>query len=152
VRKDYKPYWSNEMQKTHDTLTRTREEAETNPSQENNIKLLESKFKAKHLRTKLECQRRGWREKTTSLNMEKDTTKLWNLTKTLNDEGSKSQKITLEDQGRTITGKAAANGYEKESNTNIPLARKKEVRAEEREREQKQLHMTSCRMTSQCRS
>jgi hypothetical protein len=44
--------------------------------------------------------------------MEKDTTKLWNLTKTLNDEGSKSQKITLEDQGRTITGKAAANGYE----------------------------------------
>ena len=69
--------------------------------------------------------------------MEKDTTKLWNLTKALNDEGSKGQKITLEDQGRTITGKAAAKGYEKESNTNIPLAHKKEVRAEERERENK---------------
>ena len=39
VRKDYKPYWSNEMQKTHDELTRAREKAETNSSLENNIKL-----------------------------------------------------------------------------------------------------------------
>jgi hypothetical protein len=60
VRKDYKPYWSNEMQKTHDALTKAREEAETNPSQENNINLQQRK--AKHLRTELECQR--WREKT----------------------------------------------------------------------------------------
>ena len=129
------------MQKTHDALTRAREEAETNPSQEN-IKLQQSK--AKHLRTKLECQRRGWREKTPSLNIEKDTTKLWNLTKALNDEGSKDQQITLEDEGRTITGKAASNafakGYETESNTNIPLARKKEVRAEERERTKTAAH------------
>ena len=124
------------MQKTHDVLTRTREEGETNPSQENNIKLQESK--AKHLIAKLECQRKGWREQTSSLDMEQDTTKLLNLTKALNDEG---QKITLEDEGRTITCKAAANAfakvYETESNTNIPLARKKEVRAEERERENK---------------
>jgi hypothetical protein len=52
-----------------------------------------------------------------------------------NDEG---QKITLEDEGRTITCKAAtnafANGYETEINTNIQLSRKKEVRAEERDR------------------
>jgi hypothetical protein len=43
-----------------------------------------------------------------------------------NDEG---QKITLEDEGRTITCKTATNafvnGYETEINTNIPLARKK---------------------------
>ena len=56
-------------------------------------------------------------------------TKLWNLTKALNDEESKGQKITLEDEGKTITGKAASKafvkGYETESNTNIPLARKK---------------------------
>ena len=113
------------MQKTHDALTKAREEAETNPSQENNIKLQQRK--AKHLRTELECQR--WREKTSSLNIEKDTTKLWNLTKALNDEESKGQKITLEDEGKTITGKAASKavvkGYETESNTNIPLARKK---------------------------
>ena len=60
-------------------------------------------------------------------------------TKALDDEGSKGQKITLEDEGRTITGKVAANtfanGYETESNTSIPLVRTKEVRAEERERE-----------------
>jgi hypothetical protein len=68
------------MQKKHDTLTRAREEAETNPSQENNIKLQQSK--AKHLRTKLESQRRGWREANmSSLNMKKDTSMLWNLTK-----------------------------------------------------------------------
>jgi hypothetical protein len=49
------------MQKKHDAVTRAREEAETNHSQENNIKLQQSK--ATHLRTKVECQRRGWREK-----------------------------------------------------------------------------------------
>ncbi|CAG2245306.1 unnamed protein product [Mytilus edulis] len=142
VRKDYKPYWSNEIQETHDALTRAREEAESNPSQENNIKLQQSK--AKHLKTKLECQRRGWREKTSSLNMEKDTTKLWNLTKALNDEGSKGQKITLEDEGKTITGKAAANAFAKGnkevSNTNIPTSRKKEIRTEIRERQKTPAH------------
>jgi hypothetical protein len=62
-------------------------------------------------------------------------------TKALDDEGSKGQKITLEDEGITITSKAAANtlakGYETESNTGIPLVRTKEVRAKERERENK---------------
>ena len=135
VRKDYKPYWCDEIKKTHDTLTRAREEAEANPSQENNTKLQYTK--AKNLRTKLQCQRQGLREKTSSLNMEKDTKKLWNLTKALNDEGSKGNKITLEDEGITITGKAAANvfakGYEAESNINIPLSRKEEVRQDERD-------------------
>ncbi|KAK7113996.1 hypothetical protein V1264_000134 [Littorina saxatilis] len=136
VRKDYIPYWSDELQKTHDALTRMREEAETNPSQENNIKLQESK--AKHLKTKLECKRRGWREKTAGLNMEKDTTKLWKLTRALNEEGNKGQKITLEEEGRTLTGKAAANAfaqaYRGESDTTIPLPLQKEVRTEIRER------------------
>lgn len=136
VRKDYKPYWSNEIQATHDALTQAREDAELNPSQENNIKL--QKCKAKHLRTKLECQRKGWREKTSSMDMEKDTKKLWNLTKALNDEGSKGEKITLLVEGQTATGKDAANefakGYEAESNTDIPISRKKEVRTELRER------------------
>ena len=66
------------------------------------------------------------------------------MTKALNGEGSKGQKVTLEDEGRTITGKAAANaftkGYEIESNTNIPLARKKEVKAEEIERTKTPAH------------
>ena len=116
-------YTHDELEKTHDALTRAREEAETNPCQENNIKLQESK--ARHLRTKLECKRRGWREKTAGLNLEKDTTKLWKLTRALNDEGTKGQKITLEEEGKTLTGKTAANvfaqAYAKESDTTIPL-------------------------------
>ena len=51
VRKDYIPYWTEELQNTHDALTRAREEAEKTPSQENNIRLQQSK--AKHLRTLL---------------------------------------------------------------------------------------------------
>ena len=70
---DYKPCLCDEIKKTHDALTRTREEAEANPSQENNTKLQHTK--AKHLRTKLQCQRLGWREKTSSLNMETNTNK-----------------------------------------------------------------------------
>ncbi|VDI25181.1 Hypothetical predicted protein [Mytilus galloprovincialis] len=106
--------------------SRAREEAESNPSQENNIKLQQSK--AKHLKTKLECQRRGWREKTSSPNMEKDTIKLWNLTKALNDEGKKAAAI------------AFAKGYEEVSNTNIPTSRKKEIRTEIGERQKTPAH------------
>jgi hypothetical protein len=40
-------------------------------------------------------------------------TKLWNLKIALNDEESKGQKITLEDEGRTITGKAASKAFVK---------------------------------------
>jgi adenylyl- and sulfurtransferase ThiI len=129
VRKDYKPYWSSEIQATHEGLTRARHDAELNFSQENSIKL--QKCKAKHLRTKIECQRRGWNEKTSSMDMEKRyKKKLWNLTKALNDEGSKGEKITLEVKGETTIGKVAVNefakGYEKESNTDIQPSRKKE--------------------------
>ena len=62
--------------------------------------------------------------------MEKDTTKLWKLTKALNDEGSKGQKITLEQEGKNLTGKGAANAfasnYAKESDITIPCHMQKE--------------------------
>lgn len=136
ARKDYTPYWTSELQKAHDALTEARQEAESYPSQENNIKLQERK--AKFLRTKLESKRRSWREKTASLNMEKDTTKLWRLTKALNEESTKGHKITLEDEENTLTGRAAANNfaraYAAESNITIPQHRKKEIRSEEKER------------------
>ena len=66
VRKDYKPYWCDEIQQTHDSLTRTKEVAEANPNQENNIKLQHSK--ARQLKTNHQCQKLGWTEKTSSLN------------------------------------------------------------------------------------
>lgn len=136
VRKDYTPYWTPALQTAHDNLTRAREEAEHSPSQENNIKLQQSK--AQYLKTKLECTRKSWREKTAKMNMERDTTKLWRLTRALNDEGNREQKITLEKDGKILTGKTAANtfaeAYAQESNTTIPRQLEKEVRVEEKER------------------
>nr|KAG5710141.1 hypothetical protein BaRGS_006660 [Batillaria attramentaria] len=136
VRKNYTPYWTAELQRTHDELSKAREEAETNPSQDNNIKLQETK--AKFLRKKSEAQRRSWREKTAGLNMERETTKLWRLTRALNDEGTKGQKITLEEDGKTLTGKTAANAfaqaYAQASNTPIPQLLLKDIRREEKER------------------
>nr|KAG5689418.1 hypothetical protein BaRGS_017936 [Batillaria attramentaria] len=136
VRKDYTPYWTPALQTAHDNLTRAREEAEHSPNQENNTKLQQSK--AQYLKTKLECIRKSWRDKTAKLNMERDTTKLWRLTRALNDEGIREQKITLEKDGKNLTGKTAANAfaeaYAQESNTTIPRQLEKEVRVEEKER------------------
>ncbi|VDH94109.1 Hypothetical predicted protein [Mytilus galloprovincialis] len=79
---------------------------------EDNIKLQLSK--AKHLKTKLKSVREEDREKkTSSVNMEKETKKLWNLKKALNDEGSKGQKITLEVEKKTTTGKPTSKLYVK---------------------------------------
>ena len=142
VRKDYTPYWTPTLQNAHDNLTRAREEAEHSPSQENNIKL--QQCKAQYLKTKLECTRKSWRDKTAKLNMERDTTKLWRLTRALNDEGNREQKITLEKDGKTLTGKTAANAFAKayaqESNTTIPKQLEKEVRQEEKERTTTEAH------------
>ncbi|PVD19087.1 hypothetical protein C0Q70_21646 [Pomacea canaliculata] len=70
--------------------------------------------------------------------MERDTTKLWRLTKALNDEGNKGQKITLEEDGQTLTDKVAANAfaqaYATESSITIPPHLQKEFRKEEKER------------------
>ena len=142
VTKDYTPYWSNELQQSHDTLTKAREDAEREPSNENNINL--QQCKAKHLRTKLECKRKSWREKTASLNMERDTRKLWNLTRKLNEEDSRDHRITLQDEEKSLTGKAAANAFvkafENESNVDIPQALKKEIRKEQRNQEKGPVH------------
>ena len=64
--------------------------------------------------------------------MEKDTTKLWKLTQALNDEGTKGQKITLEEEGKTLTGRRAADTFAKESDTQIPQHLQKEMRKEEK--------------------
>nr|KAG5700821.1 hypothetical protein BaRGS_024207 [Batillaria attramentaria] len=70
--------------------------------------------------------------------MERETTKLWRLTRALNDEGTKGQKITLEEDGKTLTGKTAANAfaqaYAQASNTPIPQLLRKDIRREEKER------------------
>ncbi|PVD24867.1 hypothetical protein C0Q70_15356 [Pomacea canaliculata] len=80
--------------------------------------------------------------------MERDTTKLWRLTKALNDEGNKGQKITLEEDGQTLTDKAEANAfaqaYAKESSITIPPILQKEFRKEEKERTTNGMSMSRC--------
>ncbi|KAK7101835.1 hypothetical protein V1264_020159 [Littorina saxatilis] len=140
ARRDYKPYWSNELQELDDDLADARREAEVNPSQNNNIRLQEAK--AKFLKKKLQARRRSWQEKTSSLNLEKDGRKLWRLTKQLNDENTSRGKITLEENGKVLTGKHAANqfaeSYAAESNLHVSPEKQREARREKRERPARQ--------------
>ena len=70
ARRNYKPFWSDNLQALEDDLNEARETAEKDPSEASTIGL--QKAKAKFLRAKLEAKRKSWREKTSSLNMEKD--------------------------------------------------------------------------------
>ena len=76
----------------------------------------------------------SWREKTSSLNLEKATTKLWQLTNLLNDDNRQQKKTTLLIDNQCITGKKAANEfaktYEKVSTIKQSQERIKEVRHE----------------------
>jgi ribonuclease HI/endonuclease/exonuclease/phosphatase family metal-dependent hydrolase len=136
VRKNYAPYWTDKLQTAHEELTKAREDAEKEPSQANNIRLQEKK--AVYLKTKIESTRKSWREKTSALNLEKESTKLWRLTKSLNDESWKEPNITLEENDKILTGRSAANAFAhsfaKVSDTKVPNNRKKEIRQEERDR------------------
>ena len=117
-----------------DSLNEARKDAEDNPSQESAINL--QRAKAKFLKAKLEAKRRSWREKTESLNFQKDGRKLWKITKQLNEEDSRGQKITLEEDDSILIGKQAADRfaktYEKESDIEITTTQRREARKEQR--------------------
>jgi len=137
ARKNYKPYWSKELELKEQELSRARKEAEDNPSLENNNRL--QKTKAQLHRSTLQAKRTSWREKTKSLNFEKDSTKLWKLTKQLNDESSRAyHKITLTENDRILTQKQAANRladtYAKASDIHIKPDQQKYARGEQRKR------------------
>ena len=133
VRKDYKPYWSTDLQMAHDKLTSARENAESNPSQENHI--YHQKCKAEFTKISLENKRNSWRQKTSQLNMENET-KLWKLVKGLNDEGGGHSTISLDHGGEILTGRKAAKifskEYQKVSNIPVPTESTKAVRGEMR--------------------
>nr|KAG5694728.1 hypothetical protein BaRGS_031544 [Batillaria attramentaria] len=70
--------------------------------------------------------------KTASLSMEKDTGKLWRLTKSLNEDTTTTNRTTVLKEDDTLyTGKKAANlladVFEMESTIKVPPQRKKEV-------------------------
>ena len=106
-RKDYMPYWINHLQCLHDQLAEARKRLEQLPSPEHTI--LYNKARAAFDEEKNKEARKSWQEKTGSLNMEKDTQKLWNLTKALNDDQQHVPRAALLKEGTQIfTGKKAA--------------------------------------------
>lgn len=146
ARKDYKPYWSEQLEELQTKVSEARVEAENNPSQEANHNLQHAK--AKFLRHKLEAQRKSWRHKTASLNLERDGRKLWRLTKQLNDDQDKARgSVTLEEEGELLVGKQAANvfaqNYKDVSDIPINSERLREARREQRDRK-------TPKVTSEC--
>ena len=106
------------------------EKMESCPTDENTAAY--NKAKAEFTRQKLQQTRAAWHEKTSSLNMEKDTGKLWTLTKLLNGEIPEKAQTVLKSEGEYIVQKEAANClaklYQEESNVKLPRERTSQVR------------------------
>ena len=133
ARKNYKPYWTEELQQQEDAVREARNLVWENPSEENNISLKAAS--AKHQRTLIQEEHKPWHEKTEQLNLDRDGKKLWNLVAALNEEKSKSSQIVLETEGKLCAGKQAANilikQYAETSDLQIPTDRKRETRKEQ---------------------
>ena len=144
-RKDYKPYWSKTLDTLHKQLSEARVTMEQQPTAENTTR--HNNLKEKFKKTKVQELRNSWNEKTASLSLEKDTGKLWRLTKTLSEDATNKHRTTvLKDNGTPLTGKRAANlladAFEAESTTHIPPQRRREVQAEMTEKLRQTHHYT----------
>ena len=107
ARKDYKPYWNEDLNNKHNERTIARNLADVAPSIENNTSLKPAN--AKFIKTRNKARRNSWIKKTASLNMETDSSKLWRLTKQLNDEENRHAKITLLQDRKMVNEKQVAN-------------------------------------------
>ena len=135
ARKDYKPYWNEDLNSKHNELTTARNLADVAPSIENNTALKQAN--AKFIKTRNEAKRSSWMRKTASLNMETYSKKVWRLTKHLNDEENRHAKQTLIQDMKMVHGKQAANifadTYKEASNISVELHKQK-MCAQNRER------------------
>ena len=133
ARKDYKPYWNEDLNNKHDELTTARNLADVAPSIENNTALKQTN--AKFIKTRNEARRGSWMKKTASLNRKTDSNKLWRLTKQLNKEENSHAKITLLQDRKMVHGKQIANifadTYKEASNILVELHKQKYVRKEQ---------------------
>ena len=134
ARKNYKPYWTEELQQQEDAVREARNIVEENPSEEHNISLKAAS--AKHQRTLIQEVRKTWHEKTEQLNLDRDGKKLWNLVAALNEEKPKSLLVVLEHEGKLCAGKQAANilikQYAETSDLQVPTNRRREIREKQR--------------------
>ena len=132
ARKNYKPYWTEELQELEDEVNSCREKVENNPTIDNNIALKASAAKQKKIF--IQTARTSWRKKTESLNLDKDGQKLWKLTKAMNDEDTRHLPIMIEQNQEMVSGPRAANclidTYEEASSIEVPEERKNEIRTE----------------------
>ena len=135
-RRNYIPYWSEELQALHEEVTEARDMAEADPSVDNNIRL-KAKI-AKFRRESNMAVRNSWHKKTAQLNLERDGQKLWRLVKSLNGENNRSSPIVLEENNRVLTKNQAANHLAKQisqvSNISVCNQRRQKVRQEITER------------------
>jgi ribonuclease HI/uncharacterized protein YaaR (DUF327 family) len=132
-RKDYKPYWSKRLADLHHQLSEARERMEQSPSPETTTE--HNKLKEEFVTTKTKELQESWTEKTSSLSLDNDTSKLWRLVKTLNEDITATPASTvLEENGTYHTGKRAANllaqVFETESTLKVPPQRRKEVESQ----------------------
>ena len=140
-RSNYKPFWSSQMRTLQIELDQARDKMEIDPTPENigrHSTLLEN-----YNNTKMKEIRNSWNEKTSNLDMDKDTSKMWKLTKTLNEDTARTQgKCVLEEDGHHFSDKMAANiladSYQECSRTNVNATRVREVRRSIKEKLQNQ--------------
>lgn len=134
-RSDYKPYWNSDLDNLHKQLSEARELMEKNPTDQYVTR--HNQLKKAFEEEKLSQTRRSWHEKTASLNFEKDTQKLCQLTKALNEDNCQRSKTVLQTDEGVITGKVAANVFAKahkaESEVDLSPTRVREVRIETRD-------------------
>ena len=101
-RRNCKPFWNKELDDLHKQLCDAREQMEKQPTKENIAS--HNKLKDTFEQKKANQIQESWREKTSSLNLENDTTKLWQLTNLLNDDNRQQKKTTLLIDNQCITG------------------------------------------------
>ena len=114
ARKNYRPYWTEELHGLEDEVARTREKVENNTTPQNNI--AHKACTAKYRKAYRQAARTSWRDPPPptppeKLNLDRDGNKLWKLTKAMNDEDTKSSPVMIQRDQETVTGKSAANCF-----------------------------------------
>ena len=131
-RHDYKPYWNNTLEKIHKELGEAREEMERNPTPQKARR--HSQLKVDLNKENQSQTQANWKTKTASLNMERDSQKLWQLTKSLNGDNSEWGRTILQTTNGAVTGKAEANVlarvFEEDSTASPSADRVKDVRTQ----------------------
>ena len=130
--RNYQPCWTPELDNLHKALDQAREKMKSSPTNANVD--AHSKAKTQCTRSRTQSKRNSWHEKTASLNMENDTTGLWNLTRALNNDKAPKSKTVIEANSELISEKRAANFfadlYQKQSTTHVAQEHIKQVREE----------------------